>query len=119
MDLIRIILLKLEEKENPLEDIPPEAIEGYDSDLVSYHFKMLSEANLIEAIDAESFGNYRWIATNLTWFGHDFLDAAKNDTIWNKAKEIIKKHGGIFSIEVLKPLLIKLATEQLKVAGYL
>ena len=24
---------------------------------------------------------------NLTWAGHDFLDAARNDTVWRTAKE--------------------------------
>jgi hypothetical protein len=29
----------------------------------------------------------------LTWQGHDFLDAARNDTIWSKAKEKFLKPG--------------------------
>ena len=39
--------------------------------------------------------------------------------IWNKAKKIVKEKGGIFSIEVLKTLLMKLATEYLKAEGIL
>ena len=53
--------------------------------------------------------NRKFVAQRLTWEGHDFLDAAEVDTIWNKAKEELKKKGGLFSIEILKKILSKLA----------
>ncbi|EOV9525803.1 DUF2513 domain-containing protein [Bacillus cytotoxicus] len=27
-----------------------------------------------------------WIYSSLTWEGHEFLDAIKNDTVWNNVK---------------------------------
>ncbi|MGO8839441.1 MAG: DUF2513 domain-containing protein [Limisphaerales bacterium] len=37
----------------------------------------------------------------LTWAGHDFLDAARNDTIWNKAKDEFLKPGISWTFSIL------------------
>jgi hypothetical protein len=42
----------------------------------------------------------------LTWQGHEFLDAARNDTIWRKATGKLVAVTGGTSLEVLKELLI-------------
>jgi hypothetical protein len=39
--------------------------------------------------------------------GHEFLDAACNETVWKKTTEIITDKGGSIPFEVLKDLLIK------------
>lgn len=41
----------------------------------------------------------------LTTDGHDFLEAARNDNAWNRAKEVAKKVGGV-SIDIFKDLLL-------------
>jgi hypothetical protein len=47
----------------------------------------------------------------LTWEGHEFLDKAKNEKVWNKAKSIIKEKGISLSLDALKIAL----TESVKV----
>jgi|TARA_B110000093_G_scaffold133925_1_gene143340 hypothetical protein len=47
--------------------------------------------------------------TSLTWQGHEFIEAARNDGIWNKAKDIMLKKTGGMSLDVLKVLLTDLA----------
>lgn len=111
MDLVRKILFKLEEKDDPAEWIPPEAIGEYLPEQVSYHIMLLEEAGLIEARDISSTNQYNWAAMNLTWDGHEFLEASRNESIWNKAKALFGEKGAGLTFEVLKELLIKLTRE--------
>ncbi len=112
IDLVRKILLEIEKKEEPLGWITPE-IEGYSENEISYHIKILAEADLLDARNLGGKGEFEWAAINLTWVGHEFLDASRNETIWSKTKSIIQDKMGSASFEVLKELLIKTAAAQL------
>ena len=48
----------------------------------------------------------------ITWNGYEFLEAAKDDTRWNKAKSIMHKTGGML-FDVLKEILKSLITQEL------
>ncbi|PRS65045.1 DUF2513 domain-containing protein [Bacillus pumilus] len=87
MDLIRKILLYLEEDQNPLEWRIIE-VDGKTLEEVSYQVKLLSQAGLIEGKDATR-GPYhfRWLARSLTHKGHDFLDSLRNETVYKRMKE--------------------------------
>ena len=41
----------------------------------------------------------------LTWAGHEFLDNARNDTVWNKVTATIKNAATTASFEVLVEML--------------
>jgi hypothetical protein len=112
MDLVRKILLELEGK-NPKDDgLEPEQLSGHTPEEVGYHIGLLKEAGLVEAMDARSYGNpMNWIATRLTWEGHEFLEASRNEGVWTKAKQIAAEKGGGLTFEVLKQLLSKLLTD--------
>ena len=101
MDLCRAILLHLEESDS---SSAPQCISvvGVSEDEVSYHVKLLADAGLIEALDFSDLSSSQWSPICLTWEGHEFLDAARDDTIWNKAKA----QAGDVPIQVLKELLI-------------
>jgi len=46
----------------------------------------------------------------LTYGGHEFLDAARNDTVWEKAKTAVVKSTGVLTLEGLKvalPMVLK------------
>ena len=51
--------------------------------------------------------------SRLTWAGHEFLDAASNDTVWKKAGEKIKQFGVQVTVSVLEELLKKLLKDSL------
>ena len=109
MDLIRKILRAVEEsafKPGILQ------IDGYTSEEVAYHSKLLCDEELITGLDVSSQDGEGYLIEGLTWTGHDFLDASRNDTVWNKAKEVIKDKGGGFTFDILKSLLNKLLSEQ-------
>jgi Hypothetical protein (DUF2513) len=73
---------------------------------------LLNEAGLLIASDASSAQDICWFPQRLTWQGHEFLESARDNTIWNKAKEIMATTGG-FVFEVAKPLLISLLRQKL------
>lgn len=45
--------------------------------------------------------------------GYDFIDASRNDTIWNKFKERLKKESPAFTLKIAIALLFKMAKENL------
>lgn len=107
MDLIRRILIEIEEADNePDEWIDLSFVEWSDN-AVSYHIKLLHDAGLIEARDLSDLSGSDWRPTSLAWAGHEFLDAARNDTVWNKAKQKLKDQAATVPFEVLKAVVIQ------------
>jgi uncharacterized protein DUF2513 len=113
MDLIRQILLRIETEGTDDKRLFLK-IEGYSEGEISYHVKLLAEAGLIRAMDMERgvLGSIWW-PISLTWNGHDFLDAARDDTNWNKAKSLVGAKVASASFEVFKAVLSELAKSAL------
>jgi hypothetical protein len=93
-------------------------IEGYSTEKISYHVKIIAEADLIEQVEipanqvyAEYAGTIVYIPTGLTWWGHEFLEAVKDDARWRKVKSIMGKTGG-FVFQVASSVAIKLLEGQ-------
>ncbi len=114
-DLIRQILLAVEEKNNLDQLFPTNlGITGWDNADIDYHALLLIEAGYLEGkATPMGQGNVMVVIKRLTWEGHEFLDAARDDGRWAKAKSAISKAGG-WSFEVLKPILVELAKEAIK-----
>jgi DNA-binding transcriptional ArsR family regulator len=110
MDLIRTILLEMEENQNPNAQIKLKAV-GYSPEHVSYHVKILKQAGLVDAVDASSFGGIEWIPTSLTWQGHEFLEATRNEGVWQKLKAQLKDRGMSLPFSLIQELAIKIAAE--------
>jgi DNA-binding HxlR family transcriptional regulator len=109
MDLARSILLGIESHPKHSEWIRLH-IDGFSDEEVSYHVKLLTDAGLVESVKfAVSNTPPEYIPINMTWAGREFLDAARNEDRWAKAKRIMKEKGGGIVFEVLKSLLIELA----------
>jgi hypothetical protein len=99
MNLIRLLLLETE---------------GEETQSV-YHSALLVEAGLVhgEIILDGSGQPTGAVILRLTWAGHEFLDAARNDTIWHKAGERIKKSGVDVTLSLLQEILKQLAKQSL------
>lgn len=109
MDLIRLRLLQIEGEE------PKPDLSGYTQEQIIYHSALLIEAELVKGIilpDPQSYPTST-VVIRLTWKGHEFLDAARNDTIWKKAGAQIKKAGGQITLALLEELLKKLGKDAL------
>jgi len=107
MDLVRKILKKIRDHEDPygLNGIPE--IEGYSNSEISYHVDILSDAGLLTSEPLGELGvDYNdFFHINLTWYGQDFIDAAEDETIWEKAKKTVLKPGVSFTFDILKEWL--------------
>lgn len=101
IELARDILVALEELDSFDEPVIPDIPDRSKHEVV-YHIKLLSEAGLIDAQNWSTDDGPEWVATSLTSAGHDFLDAASNNTIWEKAKSIVVERGSALTIEALK-----------------
>jgi hypothetical protein len=95
MDLVRTILLRLES--SPSGWAPGDlGIKSYSDEEIGYHAHIMMEDDLIKASNSTHLGSKGPQATPraLTWKGHEFLDLARDQDRWNRAKAIIAKVGG-------------------------
>jgi len=109
MDLARKIMVEIE-KLSYSQILNPTDISGHSQEEISYHIMLLDEAGLVHGINQSGVSDLYWMADRLTWNGHEFLEAAKDNTRWEKAKTIVEKSGGMV-VEVLKTVLVKLVTD--------
>ena len=100
MDLIRQILVNTEARDFA-GDEPPEPYQAQTME-EAYQIALMNDAGLVLA-DCTTEAGTPVSATiyRLTWAGHDFLDAARDDTIWKKAKDSILKPGISWTFSIL------------------
>jgi hypothetical protein len=74
---------------------------------LGYHAYLLLDAGLAKGADISSHGSKSPTAliTSLTWAGHEFADAARDDTRWRKTRAIVIEKGGAITFELLRQLL--------------
>ena len=104
MELVRLVLLKVESFEIPLGGFvvvrPREqalAIEGYNEEQVSQHLAMLIDGSFVDGKLVSTGGAFR--IRGLTWSGHEFIDTIRSPEIWRRTKEGLGKVGG-WSVEL-------------------
>ena len=105
MDLVRLILMEIEEKYRSTA-IYNLTIDGYDTDTVAYHCKILDEAGLISDYKATYADNkiYTFVVGPLTWDGNDFLEKIRDDSRWKKVKDTISQKGLPLIIDTIKSI---------------
>ncbi|MFD2514524.1 DUF2513 domain-containing protein [Pontibacter locisalis] len=112
IDLIRKILLEVEMQDTLSENLSLE-IEGASKKEISYHVKLLAQAGYLEANNNSTRDSPdEWNPICLTWQGHEFLDAARDNTIWNKTKVRIGEKLPSITFDVLKSMLIVTLKQQ-------
>ena len=105
VELVRQILLKVEEMpfDGAFHNI---GVDGRSPNEIAYHVMILHEAGFVEAMDL----GLSWKPIRLTYSGHQFLDAARDDSIWEKAKTAVVERTGALTLEGLKvalPMVVK------------
>jgi hypothetical protein len=108
LDLIRKILLAIEEA--PSGWAPELSFKGYTPAQVGYHSYLLIDAGLARGSDVSTMGSEspEGMITSLTWAGHEFAEAARDEKRWKKAMGLVKDKGGAITLDVLKELLTSL-----------
>ncbi|MGA3094330.1 MAG: DUF2513 domain-containing protein [Dehalococcoidales bacterium] len=111
MDLIRQMLLAIEAEPSGWA---PDKLEipNYTQEQINYHAVLLGEAGLAIVGDISTGENPAAMVSRLTWAGHEFLDASRENQIWNQAKDAIAKIGGA-SIPIWTALLTEIIKKKL------
>ncbi len=104
-ELIRKLILNIENDSQGKNEI-----NGYSKEQIGYHTYLLVDAGLAKGIDLTAIHDVlpQWQALHLTSAGHDFADAARNESIWQKAREIVKDKTGGVTIDVMKQVLVSI-----------
>jgi hypothetical protein len=109
MELVRKILLAVAANERPL-DSALVRISSYTSEQIGEHIRLLNEARLVDG--TATMGpdrRQRWTDLRLTWWGHDFIECARNETIWRKTNEALEGASGPVSLDTWRKTLIESA----------
>jgi hypothetical protein len=114
MDLIRRILLTLEDHPTGFVSDAKLEFEGYTESQVRYHVFLLHEGGYIDASDVTSLGEDTpsVIPYRVTWHGHELAAAFRNDTVWAKTKAGMKSVGTA-SLPVWRELATSMAKQVL------
>ena len=105
MDLIRLLLLDIEGEEKA-------DLSNYTEEKVKYHTDLLIKAELVDGKPRTIQSGKTFIESSisgLTWKGHDFLDDARNETVWKRVKKAVAEKGETASLAVIQAVLIKFA----------
>jgi len=114
MNVVRQLVLAIEA--SPSGFAPKDLIiDGYTHEEIGYHLYIMLEAGLIRGADVTVLGSKspEAIATSLTWTGHEFADASRDEDLWAKAMKLTKEKTGSVTIDLLMKLLTSLASSAL------
>ncbi len=104
MDLIRLLLLETEKEEKP-------DLSSYTEEQIHYHTYLLIDGELVFGSFSQpryvkgKFHIDRFNISLLTSKGRDFLDDARDETVWREAKKVLATKGITVSLAVLQVLL--------------
>lgn len=121
MDLVREILLRLEAHEHG--NAPYELkVEGYSQEQIGYHVYLMNQAGLLLANDTSHRPAYdpdmedlspEATPICLTWEGHEFLEAAREPSMWQAALRMFREKGAALTYEALKVVLAEMTRRTL------
>lgn len=106
LDLIRWILIEVEANNDPNEYVTP-VVEGFPEVEVCHHIALMAQAGLISAVDRSAIGVYFWAAGQLTFQGHEFLECARDEALWNAVKSQAADACGGTIFEVIRDTLLE------------
>ncbi|MFM5147324.1 DUF2513 domain-containing protein [Aeromonas rivipollensis] len=115
-DTVRDLLTRLEDEEFTDQPLRLACFQNSpERDSISYHMELLIEAGLVQGYMSKELGSWPadFVAERLTWSGHEFLDAIRNDTLWNKTKAKFASEGLGMTMELVKTFALSTATKML------
>ncbi len=112
-NLVRKMLLEIENQESGYAPVNI-VIEDHNQEQIRYHAYIMTQGGLIESMNCTNLNSNspQAIPKNLTWEGHEFIEAARNDTLWKKAMNMVNEKGGSITISALSQLLSSLMKQQ-------
>ena len=113
MELIRELMLAIESRDGDFNYESVEAI-GYEEPQIEYHLELLIEEKLVIGQVQRMKEGFSPIilVEKLSWSGHEFLDNARNESVWKETAKIVKEKGGSVAVAVLTQILASVAKQQ-------
>lgn len=108
MELVRQLLIYAAENTGGLLPADQPGSTDHSPQVVAYHIDIMVERGLLKAV---RYADGTWGIEQVTWEGQDFLQAAQDDTIWDKAKAQGGKHFGSLPLEIVKELVMRAARQ--------
>lgn len=101
MELIRKVLLAVQDGSSNV------SIEGYSDDDLKYHRALAIEKGLVKGSTLRDGTRSTEVpaavtVTQLTWEGHDFIDAISSESNWQKVKDFLKDAGKEITLDTVK-----------------
>jgi hypothetical protein len=106
MQLIRMVMLASEKSKDPYELVDPK-VEGHNETEISYQIALLDDAGLLHGQDRSAIGIFRWSAGMLTWRGHEFVEAIRDEAVWKEALVIAGMSDDGVVFEILQKALMQ------------
>jgi hypothetical protein len=115
-DTVRELLTKIEECSQPGEITRLSSFPAERAAEISYHIELLLEAGLVDGQMSKSIhrGPHDFIATRLTWSGHEFLESIRSETVWQKTKKVFATKGIEMTVDLVKSVATEAASAVLK-----
>jgi len=101
VELCRKLMLAVEAEKSPW------SIAGYSRDALTEHVRLLSEAGFLKVTNLADMDGDDFRVDRLTWNGHEFLDAARNESVWQSVRSDLKKKAADVPLSVLFEVLKK------------
>ncbi len=121
MELIRAILIKAEQEYKAGDNVINPFLlkpDNCSDDVFTEHLILMYEADLFQKmlIAEDSDGKSVVEVGNLSNMGYDLLEKIRQDTIWNKTKEVIKEKALPPAIEVITSVSSAIVTTMVQAA---
>jgi hypothetical protein len=97
-DLLRRVLFKFEENDDWVFVLREYLNMPLDERRFQYHVMLAADAGLVAPVGKSTY--------RLTNVGHDYLDAIRDDGIWERTKRQVAETGGNATLDILKQLAI-------------
>jgi hypothetical protein len=62
----------------------------------------MADAGLLSVIDTSTMDGRDYLIRQLTWAGHEFLDATRDNAVWKKVTERVLKGGASWTFDLVK-----------------
>ena len=114
LELIRKIILSIEDSESAWAPrIMP--FDVYTAAQIGYHSWLVVDAGLARGGETTHMGSDgpEAVISSLTWTGHEFAEAARNETRWNTAIAVVREKTGTVTVAVLTQVLVNLMKQAL------
>jgi len=117
LDRMREILLKLESDD--LEESDAGWMWTRDEDFFSkednYQIVLLVQGGFVEVHEHRTLASVVPDMLRITFAGHDYLSAIRDEGIWNKTKTAVAETGGSAGLEIVKAIAMGLVKQKLSI----